>query len=225
MKVSKAVRRNRGKTHEYEAGDNLICIDRFKIGGDIFHRNFKFKVTKVQDDVITLDEKWKIPIDIIRKRFIYGYCRTAHSMQGKSIKNPITIFDWKHRCVTNEWLYVAVSRCTDLNNVTFSNYIEDENTNDALIKYFKNKVENYKKQDKKAKRQIDENNYINIEWMFENINTVCSHCEDVLEYEVAEGKVISNFTAHRPDCTQAHHLDNIMDTCLRCNVAMGNRCQ
>lgn len=44
-------------------------------------------VTKVKDEEITLEDTWKLPIDIIRKRFVYAYCRTAHSMQGKSIKN------------------------------------------------------------------------------------------------------------------------------------------
>lgn len=53
----------------------------------------------------------------------------------------MTIFDWKYKFVSNEWLYVAISRCEDLRDVTFSDYIEKEENNGALHNYFVTKVE------------------------------------------------------------------------------------
>ena len=66
--------------------------------------------------------------------------------------------------MTNEWLYVAISRCTDLNNVTFFDYDEAEARDVTLDNYFKQKIENHKKQDKVAKRKISKDNYINVQW-------------------------------------------------------------
>ena len=36
-----------------------------------------------------------VPLEKIRKHFIYAYCQTAHSLQGSSIDSSITIFDYK----------------------------------------------------------------------------------------------------------------------------------
>ena len=72
------------------------------------------------------------------------------------------IFDWKYHRVTNEWLYTAISRCTDLNNVTFYDYEEPTDDDNLRSSYFKKKIENYKKQDKEAKRKIPKDDYINV---------------------------------------------------------------
>jgi hypothetical protein len=62
---------------------------------------------------------------------------------------------------------------TDLNNVTFYDYEEPTDDDNLLSSYFKKKIENYKKQDKEAKRKIPKDNYINVEWFFDNVGKVC----------------------------------------------------
>ena len=79
------VRTSKGIKDEYIVGDILICRVRFQLYKHIFNKNFKYKVTKVTDTYITLDDEYGIPNATIRKNFIYPYCRTAHSLQGKSI--------------------------------------------------------------------------------------------------------------------------------------------
>ena len=122
--VSLKVRKNLKIQDEYVEGDILICRKRFTLYKQVFNTNFKFTVTKVSPTHITLDGSWGIPITQVRNNFIYSYCRTCRSLQGKSMRKPITIFDYDYERVTNEWLYVAISRCTDLNNVTFSDYLQ-----------------------------------------------------------------------------------------------------
>ena len=88
-------------------------------------------------------------------------------MQGQSIKKPITIFDYDYERVTNEWLYVAISRCTDLNNVTFSDYLQiNKNDKVYLDNFFSNRIDGYKKQDTLANRPLNKNNYINVTWFY-----------------------------------------------------------
>jgi hypothetical protein len=167
----------------------LICKVRFQLYKNTFNKNFKYEVTKVTDKYVTVEGDYGIPIEMVRKNFIYSYCRTAHSLQGKSIDKPITIFDYKFHRVTNEWLYVAISRCTDLNNVTFYDYDEAEERNLELENYFKQKVENHKKQDKAAKRKISKDNYINVKWFLDNLGKHCIYCNEVLEYEIEDNRI------------------------------------
>ena len=170
-----------------------------------------------------MDDEYGIPIATIRTNFIYPYCRTAHSLQGKSIEKPITIFDHKFHRVTKDWLYVAISRCTDLNNVTFYDYDEAEERDLLLEDYFKNKIENYKKQDRSAKRKINKDNYINVKWFLDNLGKQCIYCNEVLGYSVEDDKVACNLTADRKNNNQPHDLDNIQPVCCHCNCSKSNR--
>ena len=43
------------------------------------------------------------------KFFKYAYCNTVHSMQGSTVDEAITIFNWKCKYVSAEWLYVAIT--------------------------------------------------------------------------------------------------------------------
>ncbi|MFM7977975.1 MAG: C-terminal helicase domain-containing protein [Candidatus Fonsibacter sp.] len=49
--------------------------------------------------------------------FIHGYFRTCHSLQGSSI----IVFDWDLHYTSRKWIYTAVTRATELNNVYFYN--------------------------------------------------------------------------------------------------------
>ena len=45
-----------------------------------------------------------------------------------------------------------------------------------IVGYFKNKVEGYKKQDKVAGREIDEENFIDEQWCLNHFHGCCAHC-------------------------------------------------
>ena len=80
------------------------------------------------------------------------------------------------------------------------------------------------KKDKEAKRKIPKDNYINVEWFFDNIGKICPICQkEDLNYEINDGNVTSNITADRLCNDQLHTLDNIQPCCVTCNVMKSNR--
>ena len=114
---------------------------------------------------------------LFNKYFTHPYVKTCHSCQGTTIKDKFIIFDWKYNYVSTKWLYTAISRCSDINNVYF--YDGDDN------KSFKLSVNilSYKDQDKKANRKYKQEDYITLDWVVNQIKQqkyVCAICKDVL---------------------------------------------
>jgi hypothetical protein len=150
---------------------------------------------------------------------------TCHSLQGSSVDDNITIFDYKYKFVDRNWFYVAVTRATDLNNVYFYNYKEDNDLYDTFINsYFERKILQYIKQDKTAKRDIDEDNYVNVDWLTRCINQNCRECNTNLYLDIDDNHYISsNITANRLNNLESHHLQNIEPMCCICNCSLSNR--
>jgi hypothetical protein len=92
-----------------------------------------------------------------------------------------------------------------------------------LEDYFKNKIENYKKQDRSAKRKINKETYINVKWFLDNLGKQCIYCNEVLDYSVEDNKIVCNLTADRKNNNQPHDLDNIQPVCCHCNCSKSNR--
>ena len=132
----------------------------------VFNVNYEFEITAIDTDSITLDNQHKVPIEVIRSHFTHNYCRTCHSFQGSSIDDKITIYDWKHNFASRKWIYTAVARATNLENVYLLDYDEYEEDEKDLLSYLQKKVDRYKQQDKKAKRQMDPSNYLTSKWLY-----------------------------------------------------------
>ena len=118
-----------------------------------------------------------LPVDKIRSNFIFAYCSTCHSAQGSSIDDTITIFDYNHFLVKNypEWIWTAITRCRDLNKVKFYKYtkdIDDVFNQKCIMSYFERKILNYKEQDRKAKRTIPKEGYVNAQWFLNIISQI-----------------------------------------------------
>ena len=150
---------------------------------------------------------------------------TCHSLQGSSVDDNITIFDYKFKHVDRNWLWVATTRATYLNKVYFYNYKADNDLYDTLINsYFERKILQYIKQDKEAKRIIDKDNFVNIEWLTRCINQHCRQCNTDLYIDVNDNQYISsNISANRINNDVAHHLNNIEPMCVNCNCSLSNR--
>ena len=88
-----------------------------------------------------------------------------------------------------------------------------------ILRYFKNKVEGYKTQDKKASREVDEAKYITLEWCLNRMRGKCEKCNVPFNFEVMKGKLCSNFSCQRLDNSIAHHTDNSTSYCVYCNCS------
>jgi hypothetical protein len=117
--VAKAVRKNIGKTVEYEGGEKLVCRKYLKQKNYKFNVNFEFTIDRIKGISFTIidestDQAFTLTRDLIQKNFVHSYCRTCHSFQGSSVVDAITMFDADFYFVTRKWVYTAVIRATDL---------------------------------------------------------------------------------------------------------------
>ena len=157
--VSNYIRSNLGKTDKYEVGETLICRKYKKVGNIKFNVNYRFKVVNISGNVVTLEnikskEKYTTDVYTLDNHFRYDYCTTCHSAQGASIKGKITIHEWeKSYLVSREWIWCALTRSTDFNDVMFfeGKTNNSELSEENLHRYLSNKIKNYKLQDEAKK--------------------------------------------------------------------------
>ena len=88
-----------------------------------------------------------------------------------------------------------------------------------MLQCFTRKVDRYKQQDKKAKREVNDGCFVTVAWLLGCLGKCCSGCGDALVYE--RGK--SNLTANRIDNSVGHEIDNVVPMCCWCNCALSNR--
>ena len=122
--VSKYVRKMLNKKNDYEVGEKLICIKYFKVKGMNVNKNFEYIINQITNTHITLMDELTLDtlalsLKQIETFFKHSYCYTCHSRQGSTIKKPITIHQWDFKYVSRKWLYTAITRTTELNNVYF----------------------------------------------------------------------------------------------------------
>ena len=95
-------------------------------------------------------------------------------------------------------LWTAITRARDLSKVKFYKYSDD--VNDELnykcmkSKYDRNN-ENYKQQDRKAKRTIPKEGYVNVKCFFDNITNQCNYCGCGFHTIIKGGNITTNLTA------------------------------
>ena len=110
-----------------------------------------------------------------------------------------------------------------MNNVYFHRGKLEEFDQSRLNTYLKKKIDGYCDQDKKAKREISKDNYINVDWLSKCIGGRCKKCQDILSYEVSSSYTVKcNLTADRIDNDFGHDLDNITPMCVTCNTSKSN---
>ena len=185
----------------------------------------QYEIIKTKDNhtVISNDVFITLPINVVKKHFAYNYCRTGHSLQGVTINDEMTIFDYKLPFVNRKWLWVAISRATSLDKVKFF-HGECDTFNEQLVeRYFKGKISNYMEQDKKAKREINKDNYITVNWLKDNLGKCCRECKSAFNISIRNCSVISDLTANRKDNDIGHELENIEPLCITCNASLSNK--
>ena len=87
------------------------------------------------------------------------------------------------------------------------------------MSYFNRKIENYRLQDKKGKRLIPKEGYVNTEWFLKNITNSCNYCGCGFHIDINRGGIKSNLTGQRVNNEEAHTLDNIVPYCVYCNCS------
>lgn len=86
-----------------------------------------------------------------------------------------------------------------------------------IRRYFENKVDGYKSQDKRAHRKIDEEEYVDVEWCLEKMKGACDKCNVRFDFEIKQGRLNSNMTAQRLSHGYSHCKSNVVPWCCHCN--------
>ena len=172
--VSSKIREMKNITEEYVIGEEVICRKYIKNKGTKFNVNFKFRISNIVGNIVVLqnvatNEKQNIELKVLRKHFIYAYCYTAHSKQGCSVHGDMVIYDWNEWYVSKNWFFTALTRATDFNKIKFFKHNKGEESKSKRIveQYFERKVLNYIEQDKKAGRDVDDGDYVDVDFFCE----------------------------------------------------------
>ena len=82
-----------------------------------------------------------------------------------------------------------------------------------IMRYDRKKVENSKSQDRKAGREMNEEEYITAEWCLNRLEKQMPKCLSPFKFEAKQGKLA------QPLCNDCgHHLDHCRACCFYCNV-------
>ena len=208
-----------GRTSEYmnicyyqKLCDNLAKIDsktkeiyvkeRFLIKKPVFQTNFTYKL-EFEESKITdiLTNKSYVIDEKLLKNFRSTAAFTGHSIQGTTSDKKIIIHNLNSKYITREWLWVAITRATDLKNVYFA---KPQNHTSQISMNLQHHV--YSDEKKGFENDITEEF---IQKMYENQNGICKIClNPIIKHSV-----------DRIDNNYGHTKNNVQLTCLRCNVS------
>jgi hypothetical protein len=216
---------------DFNEKQNIICRKYYKSKGITLNTNYSYKIIsykkgiwKIKDETNNIE--YEISTKLLQNNFILEYCRTIDSMQGASISEKMSIFDLNIPYVSKEHIYVAITRARSLKNLQIFIHPEKEvssYTASRIRQYFSFKIQNYKRQDEKAKREFKVDEYIDEEFIFsqqKKTNNKCSYCLKDLELFIDNDNTVkTNLTIDRVDNKLAHLKNNCKICCLICNVS------
>ena len=203
---------NKEYTFKYYVGQRIICRQTFKRKRCKLYTNFIYEIMDIADDELTIknvNDNTEMVITVNQLKYMsLPYSSTCHSVQGLTIHEPYTIFDCNVAYTDRRWIYTAVSRCVSC----------------LLCLYFELKAKNYFKQDIIAGRITNDEHiedFITASWMMKQVQR-CYICNEEFEYELCDGKVVSNMTVDRKDNAKPHIESNCKMCCLLCNCSKRN---
>lgn len=198
--------------NNYIIGQKLIAKDYYKFkDGNKLYRNYEYILRNINNNIYTFEDEYsktlyQLEDKLFNKYLDHSYIKTCHSSQGITLKDKYIIYDWKYSYCSIKWLWVAITRCNNIDNIYFYNGEDNINSlkNDVNIN-------SYKQQDKQAKREFKEKDFVDLSWVSQQLKKQkyqCAICQDV----------INKLSINRLDNNLPHIKNNCSLTCLLCNV-------
>ena len=144
---------------------------------------------------------------------------TGHSAQGLSTSGPITIYDIYSRHICRKWLYVALTRARNPEDLYYHSdpYEEMAAESKTPVGMLKTKIAGYQTQDAVAGRYWNDGTYITVEDVLA-MEPICHICGTTCLTEYVAGDT-AQLTLDRIDNRQPHVKGNVVVACLSCNCA------
>ena len=99
----------------------------------------------------------------------------------------------------------------------------------VMDEYLDHKIRQYSYQDKKANREVDDENLVNKNWFKQYYGRSCPGWRDACGItftfeitDISKGRGKGNLTADRIRDDQPHTLDNVQPLCIACNCNKSN---
>ena len=215
---------------KYCKDDRVVCRKRntfSRVGNTGTYRvypNFEFciaswnRTSVVLIDVLDDDMKIESTFQEFHEHFLPALCTTVHSAQGSGIGSPYVIADFRSKFVSKQWLYSAVTRTRDLDNVYFlEQNLHDVNVESMLARM----VAGYKRQDMlRFGTYPSDVGYVDplyIRSEFQRIGGKCAMCGAFMGFEA---RCNTKVTVNRKDNTAMHTIENCELICVRCNSSL-----
>jgi hypothetical protein len=210
---------------KYHIHGELICKTNFKVKGYKLYSNFRYRIININRSRFELEDildgtKVDVSIENIIKNFSLPYSSTVHSVQGGKVINKFVIADCNEDYVDKNWLYTAITRAVDFNDIYFLDYDEIKEIN--KISVAKDMVTRYKIQDAQAKRHIDESLYVDYPWILNQYKLCHGRCRipNCNRYMSFEKNAEHKVTVNRINNLISHHKSNCELLCLKCNKTL-----
>jgi hypothetical protein len=204
-------------TSKYNVGDELICRKSLKLKKQRAFVNYTYTIMEIKETSMILnddEEDIEVDKDLIEKYFKLPYARTCCSVQGMTIDDKITIFDFGNYHVDKHWVYTAITRTTELSNVSI--YLgKQKDPKEMLMEKITKMIQHHKQADIKADRLDNWGEYITPSYAYDTLMKT-SNCKYCLEPLDVMGD--NCFSIDRIDNNLAHIKSNCQIICLNCNV-------
>ena len=206
--------------NKYVVGGTIVCRKTMKIKKATVFSNYTYHIKSISDEFFVLtdeDDEIEVPIKLITQHFVLPYARTCHSVQGMTISQPFTIFGLYDKMVGQDWIYTAISRTTDLSNVSIC--LQSFRPPATLSGSINRRIELHRRDDDaKGRVVVDESEFVDLPWVLKQLeeHVVCKYCKTTLSLETGEND-LDCFSIDRLDNHLAHTKANCQIICRRCN--------
>jgi uncharacterized protein with PIN domain len=144
----------------------------------------------------------------------------------------MTLFDADTCYINRKFIWVLITRATELYNITI--YLNSKEVNEQLKfsklkQYLRLKISGYKQQDVKKGRVIDNDKYVDEIYILKlldnfNYSSGCKICiEEFYIHFDNDNNINSNISLNRLKNNLAHHIDNVELICVDCNKKLSNK--
>lgn len=200
--------------------DEIVCANSESfIVGNYDDENIYLWNERPDDNGEPVIYTMEIPINKFSEYFLLNYCSTIHRLQGTTITDDITIYDWEN--MNTKLRYTALSRVKAISQISFGKGMKVD-VYHSFKKNIEKKIAGHLKYDKSKgyTTDIDCSYIMN---MFKKQNGCCNKCNCEMKcnkYTVNDGK---QFSIDRIDSNLGHIKGNIQLLCKSCNCSKHDR--